>query len=264
MRIGFFDSGLGGLAVLTEVVKTLPHYEYLYYGDTAHLPYGDRTEAEISQLTKEGISYLFERGCALVIVACNTASAETLRRLQDTYLPTEFPDRRILGVIIPTIEELIQSGARQALLLATKRTVDSKKYEFELKKRNITHLQLRTAATPKLVPLIENGDIEKAIQEAIASIEAEGSEIDSVILGCTHYSVLKEGIRAHFGDRIRVISQDEIIPRKLAQYLMRHSEIEKQLGRNGTREIFLTGEGEKYQEICAQLFTSRESYNIKL
>jgi glutamate racemase len=133
MKIGFFDSGLGGLMILKAVAKALPEFDYEFYGDTANLPYGDKSEAAIYELTKQGVEHLFKRDCALVIVACNTASAETLRRLQDEYLPESYPDRRILGVIIPTVEEVMQEKYSNAILLATKRTVESKKYEKELK-----------------------------------------------------------------------------------------------------------------------------------
>lgn len=253
MRIGFFDSGLGGLTVLSETVRMLPAYGYLYYGDTANVPYGDRTEEEVFALTKAGVEYLFSRDCSLVILACNTASAETLRRLQDTYLVERYPNRRILGVVIPTIEEIIQSGSKKALLIATKRTIDSHKYDIELAKRNITHLMLRSLATPGLVPLIETGDLSDAAAAAISAIEKEGSGSDTVVLGCTHYALLKHALRAHFGNAAAIMSQDEIIPRKLAQYLMRHPEIETELLRTGERTIHLTDERTVYQEVCGRI-----------
>src|SRR3989338_6111066 len=134
MKIGFFDSCLGGLITLKAVAKALPQYDYEFYGDTANLPYGGKSEEEIFELTKAGIMHLFKRDCLLVIVACNTASAETLRRLQDGFLKSEYPDHRVLGVIIPTVEELVSGDIKHALLVATKRTVDSGKYERELAK----------------------------------------------------------------------------------------------------------------------------------
>lgn len=241
MHIGFFDSGLGGLAILRETAAALPLYDYLYYGDTAHVPYGDRPEEEIYELTKRGMEYLFAHDCAIVVIACNTASAETLRRLQDTYLRDEYPKRRILGVVIPTIEELIQSGAERALLLATRRTVNSRKYETELEKRNITHLSFAAVAAPDLVPLIERGDLHGAAERARALVEGEGRDADTVVLGCTHYALLKADLRDHFMGVKRILSQDEIIPRKLAQYLMRHPELESLLTKEGKRTVHLTG-----------------------
>ena len=258
-KIGFFDSGLGGLTIFASVRALLPDYDYRYYGDTLHVPYGDRKEEEIYELTKAGVAWLFEEGCTLVVIACNTSSAETLRRLQDTYLPHAYPDRRILGVVIPTIEELIESGTRNALLIATRRTIESRKYEIELLKRNITHLALRSVATSELVPLIEKGDLIQAARSAIRTIEQEREGADTVILGCTHYVLLKDAIRDHFNNSssvLHVISQDELIPRKLAQYLMHHPEIETQLSQEGTYALYLTAHGEEYETVCSRLFVT--------
>ena len=132
MKIGLFDSGLGGLTILKAIVKELPQYNYVFYGDTAHLPYGDKAEAEIYELTREGVRHLFEAGSALVIIACNTASAETARRLQQEFLPTEYPERKILGIIVPTIEVLEFSEPTKVVLIGTTRTVESGKYQLEL------------------------------------------------------------------------------------------------------------------------------------
>lgn len=256
MNIGFFDSGLGGLTILGETVRMLPAYEYLYYGDTAHVPYGDRTEVEIFELTRAGVEYLFLHNCNLVVLACNTASAETLRRLQDTYLVEQYPTRRILGVVIPTIEEMIESGAQEVLLLATKRTIESRKYDIELAKRNITHLKLHSLATPRLVPFIEEGNLDAAAAAAISAISEQRTAIDTVVLGCTHYALLKHMLRMHFGSTLHVMSQDEIIPRKLAQYLMRHPEIESALQRTGKRTIHLTDQRSAYQAVCDRILNT--------
>lgn len=246
MRIGFFDSGLGGLSILDAVIKELPQYDYFYFGDTFNLPYGDKTEEQIYSFVENAVRYLFDKDCLMVVLACNTASAETLRRLQDGFLAHEYPDRKILGVIIPTIEELIDSGEGNTLLLATKRTVDSKKYESELVKRNVHGVRVASLAVPSLVPLIEAGCIAEAVEVAITGIEEEGREADSVILGCTHYTLLKDGLRAHFGDTKRIISQDEIIPQKLRVYLDMHPELEILLTKSGTRAMYLTEEREGY------------------
>lgn len=256
MKVGFFDSGLGGLIVMKAVTAQLPAYDYLYYGDTANLPYGDKTEDEIFDLTKVGVRNLFEQGCALVIIACNTASAETLRKLQDNFLVEEYPDRRILGVIIPTIEELIERKAKRALLLATRRTVESGKYPMELQKHNAKDLTLYGVPMPGLVPLIESGKNDEAFKlakEVIDSEEGRVGEVDTVVLGCTHYAKLKEGLRGRYGSRIAFISQDELIPKKLADYLARHKEIETKLTKNGTRVIKLSKNREDYAQITAEL-----------
>ena len=131
MKIGLFDSGLGGLTILKAVARALPAYDYEFYGDTANLPYGDKSEDQIYELTKRGVEHLFSRDCALIIIACNTASAETLRRMQDEYLKEAYPDRRVLGVIIPTIEEVAEAGLTNVLLIGTRRTIESHKFEKE-------------------------------------------------------------------------------------------------------------------------------------
>lgn len=256
MKIGLFDSGLGGLIILGAIAKSLPQYDYLYYGDTKHLPYGDKSEDEIFELTKAGVEYLFEHNCLLVIVACNTASAETLRRLQDNFLPSQYPDRKILGVIIPTVETLIAEKSRQALLLATKRTVESEKYKKELLKYGgeSTNVTLSSRAVPELVPLIEKNKISEALtlaQSAIDDTFTRVGEVETVILGCTHYSVLKGGLRDRYKDQVRFLAQDEIIPKKLKEYLHKHNEIEKLLSQNSTKEIFLTEPRGEYEETLS-------------
>lgn len=252
MNIGFFDSGLGGLLILKAVAKALPQYDYVYYGDTANLPYGDKTEEEIYELTKTALVELFKRDCLLVIVACNTASAETLRKIQDTFLVHEYPDRKVLGVIIPTIEEVVRAQHTRAILLATKRTVESRKYERELQKLGNT-VELVSIATPQLVPLIELGEIEAAASEAILVVErAREGEGDVVVLGCTHYGLLKNSLREHFGDSLHFISQDEVIPEKLATYLEQHSEITSRLTSTGKRSVHLTEHRPDYDRLTAE------------
>ncbi len=252
MKIGFFDSGLGGLILLEATAAALPQYDYLYYGDTANVPYGDKTEGEIFELSKAAMQYLFEAGCLLVIIACNTASAETLRRLQDEYLPTAYPDRRILGVIIPTIETLATSGAAHALLLATTRTVTSQKYERELELKGVAGVTLHGVAMPQLVPLIEAGDVAGAHTLAASTIASESTAGDAVILGCTHYTLLKGALRQQFPDRT-FIAQDELIPEKVRDYLVRHPELEQRLTRGRSRQVYLTAERPDYDTVIARL-----------
>jgi glutamate racemase len=241
MKIGVFDSGLGGHTILNAIRERLPLYDYIYYGDTKNLPYGDKTEEEIYGLTKHAVIELFERGALLVIIACNTASAESLRGLQDTILEGKYADRRILGVIIPTIETLIDVSADKALLIGTNRTVNSKKYERELAKRNAHSIKLMSIATPELVPLIELGDMNDAYACLDKVLTLRVGEVDTLILGCTHYTVLKEGLRKRFSG-LRIISQDELIPEKLGSYLHAHPEIESRLTRGKSCEQIITGE----------------------
>jgi glutamate racemase len=252
MNIGFFDSGLGGLLILKAVAKALPQYDYVYYADTANLPYGDKTEEEIFSLTKKAIQELFARDCLLVIVACNTASAETLRRLQDTYLKEEYPDRKILGVIVPTIETVVETGSKRAVLIGTKRTVESGKYERELAKLVGGDVELVSIATPELVPLIELHEIEAAVDSTIKTIERVAREGDVMVLGCTHYVMLKNSLREHFNSFLTIISQDEVIPQKLADYLKQHDEITARLSNTGKRQIILSQHRPDYDRLTAE------------
>lgn len=251
MKIGFFDSGLGGLLVLKATVKTLPQYDYLYYADTANLPYGDKSEEEIYTLTKAALDELFARDCLLVIVACNTASAETLRRLQDSYLKEAYPDRRVLGVIVPTIEEVVEREPKSAVLIATTRTVQSGKYERELAKVN-DDIEFKAVATPELVPLVESHQMDDAVDYAVEVLEREARAGDVVLLGCTHYILLKDALRAHFASRLTFIAQDEVVPKKLAHYLEQHPEITSRLSTVGERTIVLTEHRPDYDRLTAE------------
>lgn len=249
MKIGFFDSGLGGLTILKAVAKESPQYSYSYYGDTEHLPYGDKSEEEIYFLTLKGVRYLFDSGCLLVIVACNTASVETVRRLQDEFLQEEYKDRKILGILIPTIEVLEYNNPTNVVLLATKRTVDSARYQNEFVLKNSNNVALKSLATPELVPLIELNKLKAAVEKAITRIETEGGESDVVVLACSHYSRIKNQLRNYFKETKQIISQDEIIPKKLKVYLINHPEIEKRLSREGERTIHLTEHRPDYDLI---------------
>lgn len=254
MKIGFYDSGLGGLTILKATRETLPRYDYIYYGDTANLPYGDKTEEEIYTLAHHAIDLLFQSGASLIIVACNTVSAEVLRRLQDTVFNHLYPERRVLGVIVPTIEKLVESHAKKVLLVGTKRTVESKKYERELAKLE-SSIEIITRAIPALVPLIEAHDFENAREALQKAIGIDVVDVDTLILGCTHYTLLKDSVRAVY-PHIDVISQDEIIPEKIQTYLGRHPEIESRLTQHQTIEIVLSEWNERYEHIKKIFFGS--------
>ncbi|USN92023.1 MAG: glutamate racemase [Candidatus Nomurabacteria bacterium] len=252
MKIGFFDSGLGGLTILKSVARELSEYEYVYYGDTANLPYGDKTEEEIYRLTVEGVRYLYRNDCVLVIIACNTASAETVRRLQVELLPTEYPDRKLLGVIVPTIELLEFSQPTKVALLATKRTIESKKYPRELDSKGNGNVILIEVSTPELVPLIEAGNNDEATRRAISRIEAEAGDSEVVVLGCTHYTQISYSLREYFRETKVIIAQDEVIPKKLESYLFNHPEITSRLTRGEERKIYLTKHRPDYDRLIGQ------------
>ncbi len=252
MKIGFFDSGLGGLIILKAVAKDLPDYDYIFYGDTENLPYGDKDEDEIYSLTVKGVEYLFESNCSIVIVACNTSSAETLKKIQDEFLPIKYPDRKVLGVIIPTIESLVYKSLTEVLLLATKRTIDSQKYSKELNLRGHDNVILTELATPELVPMIESGELELAIKAAVVRIDSVTSDSRVVVLGCSHYSQIKNQLREHYsGDKI-ILSQDEIIPVKFREYINKHRNLGKKLSNTGERTIHLTKHRPDYDLAIGQ------------
>lgn len=260
MKIGVFDSGLGGLLIMKAMAKTLPEYDYEYYGDTKHVPFGDRSESEIYKYTKEAVEHLFKKDCLIVILACNTASAETLRKLQDEYLPDNYPDRKILGVIIPVVEDVITHTCKQVLLFGTQRTVGSGKYHLELGKRNEIQTKIEAIATPELVPLLEDWKIEEATEKTTERIKERidrGDIIDGVILGCTHYNLMLERLRHRFPD-ITFFGQIEIIPVKIKTYLDNHPELESQLSHgNHERNIFLTLHRPDYDQHMQELLEGK-------
>lgn len=251
-KIGVFDSGLGGLFIADSIRKRLPAYDYLYLGDTLHLPYGRRSNEAICDLSEKAMRYLFAQGCDLVVMACNTASAAALRKLQQGFLAREFPGKRILGVVVPTLEVAIEQGAQRIGLLATQRTVHSGIYEIELKKINPA-VELVAVASPLLVPLIEDGG-ERYLDTVLGDYlgPMKKAKVQSLILGCTHYVAVKAHAKKLLGD-VTLISQDEIIPDKLEDYLKRHPEMETRLSKGGTFEIHATDTNENFQKNARDL-----------
>ncbi|MFM2423994.1 MAG: hypothetical protein RLZZ70_383 [Candidatus Parcubacteria bacterium] len=249
MKIGFFDSGLGGLVVMRAVRESMPQYDYIFYGDTANLPYGNKTEEEIYTLTREGVEWLFEEECALVIVACNTASAATVRRLQNEWLIEYYPERKLLGVIVPMVEEVLDCGAKRAVLIATERTIASDKYPDTLAEYG-EGPQLFSIATPALVPLIEQGKIDEAVGEVSVIVE-EGKRagMDSLILGCTHYALLRQALTERYGSDLMIFSPDLIIPPKVYRYLERHQDIKELLSTEATVQVYLTENRPEYDRF---------------
>lgn len=232
-----FDSGLGGLAIAQAIVNRLPQYDYLYLGDTKRVPYGGRSQETIHEFTSQALTHLFEHDCELIILACNTASAEALRRTQQEYLPAHYPERRILGVIIPTAEAVCEGGdARRVGVLATASTIESGAYERELLRQS-PNVCVVPKAAPLLVPLIEHDGLQYAgpvLDDYLADLQG----VDAVVLGCTHYCLVKDMVRERTS--ASVISQDEVVPEKLADYLRRHPEIESKLGQNRERSYHVT------------------------
>ncbi|PUZ24491.1 glutamate racemase [Chitinophaga costaii] len=261
--IGVFDSGYGGLTVLKEIMATLPQYDYLYLGDNARAPYGNRGFEVIHEYTLECVQQLFSMGCPLVILACNTASAKALRTIQQKDLPfMEDPTRRVLGVIRPTSElvgTLTQTG--KVGILATNGTVNSESYPIEIHKF-FPDVKVYQEACPLWVPLIENNEHEGAgadyfVQKHLNHILEHDAEIDTLILGCTHYPLLMHKIKQYVPGGITVISQGKIVAHSLTDYLQRHPEMEVRLSKNQSR-AFLTTDDPAIFEKMARIFYGEE------
>lgn len=251
MKIGIFDSGLGGLGVGLKIMETLPQYDYIYLGDTQRVPYGNRSQETMYRFVCQALDYLFAEECLLVILACNTASAEALRRVQQEYLPAHFPERKVLGVLIPAAEVAVREGKRIGVI-ATAATVEAAAFPREILKLKPDAFVIQQSA-PLLVPLIEN-DGQEWIEPILARylVPLATADIDTLILGCTHYVFLKDTIqKAH--PTWNIVSQAEIIPERLANYLERHSEIATKLSQGGHRTYLVTDLTPSYQELARDL-----------
>jgi len=252
MKLGIFDSGLGGILIAKAIHQTFPDLEKIYLGDTANLPYGTRSKEMIYNASRNSIDWLFQQGCQLIIVACNTASASALRRLQQEYLPKAYPDRRILGVIVPTIEEAIDKGYSKLGVIGTNYTIESGVYPEELGKIKPT-LKIVQKRTPLLVPLIEQGGDAwiDSVLDAYLSF-AHNTDLDAVLLGCTHYIHLKDKIRTMLD--CDVISQDELISNKLSLYFKNHPYIIDKINKNNKFKFYVTDITTEYQSNACALF----------
>ena len=243
--IGVFDSGCGGLSVLRELVRKLPNYRYAYLGDNARAPYGSRSDEEIYCFTREGVEFLFGRGAELVILACNTASAGALRKIQQELLPKKYPTKRVLGVVIPTAEEIVAKSASGSVgILATEATVRSGAYAREVQKLD-HRVKVYQESCPRLVPMIEMGVVDgegflRAVRVHVKNLLSRRPKIDTVVLGCTHYALAQDVITSHFPRPITLMAQGELVAKKLGDYLKRHPELEQRLARGGEREFFST------------------------
>jgi glutamate racemase len=252
MKLGVFDSGLGGLLITKAIQEAMPDLDVLYLGDTLHLPYGNRSEEAIYAYTIRCVDYLFRQNCKLIVIACNTASASALRKLQQGYLIENYPDRRILGVVVPTIEAAIDAGHDRLGLIGTNYTINSNVYEFELQKINPS-VQIFQIGTPLLVPLIEYDGfawIDSVLEKYLEPFCAQA--IQSLILSCTHYACLKARIAERYN--FSVISQDDIIPAKLLNYLERHPEISGVLDRGSQARYMVTDLTHNYIQAAHALY----------
>jgi len=257
--IGIFDSGYGGLTVLSDIRKKLPEYDFLYLGDNARAPYGTRSFDVVYDFTLEAVKELFDRGCELVILACNTASAKALRTIQQKDLPLIDSSKRVLGVIRPSSEIIGQfTESKQIGILATKGTVLSDSYQIEIKKFSpeCTVYQL---ACPMWVPLIENNEHEtkagrEFIYNDVMALLQMNNNIDTIVLGCTHYPVVKEYIESIVPNHIKIIGQGNIVADSLADYLIRHPWMDAKCTKNGSVHFLTTESKFEFDQNATQYF----------
>jgi glutamate racemase len=251
--IGIFDSGYGGLTVLREIVSTLPEYDYLYLGDNARTPYGTRSFSTIYDYTLQAVKYLFEQNCPLVILACNTASARALRNIQQKYLPNFAPENRVLGIIRPTAEvigDYTKTG--KVGILGTPGTVKSESYIIEIHNQ-FPNVEVHQKACPMWVSLVENGELNNAgteyfVQDKIEELFAQDADIDTILLGCTHYPLLSSTIKKYTPKGVTILSQGKIVADSLKDYLMRHEEMEGLLSKGGKQFFLTTGNEEDFSK----------------
>ena len=256
--LGVFDSGFGGLTIFKGIRSQIPEYDFLYLGDNARTPYGNRSFETVLAFSIEAVNYLLKSGCPLVVVACNTASAKALRTIQQNWLPKHFPDRRVLGVIRPTAEAVSNfTKTKKVGLWATTGTVKSGSFPIEIEKL-APGVQVFQQACPLLVPLVEAGELDGEglhhfIQKYWRLTMAQCGDIDTLLLACTHYPLIYNEIRKIIPESVRIVSQDKIIPPSLVDYLSRHPEIDSRLAKNGTAQ-FLTTEEESFFNQLAGVF----------
>ncbi|MEA2014262.1 MAG: glutamate racemase [Thermodesulfobacteriota bacterium] len=252
--IGFFDSGFGGLTVLKSVVQEMPEYDYMYLGDNARVPYGERSPEMVYECTVQAVEFLLKNGCLLVVVACNTVSSGALRRIQQEFLPGAYPDRKVLGVVRPSAEEIVAIKCRRIGILATERVVKSEIYTEELEIL-YPSVEIFYQACSLLVPIIEaekqnekHSDV--IVSEYLGSLFAQEDKIDTILLACTHYPILYEVFRRHTPPHVKILVQGPIIARKLRDYLSKHPEIEERLSREATRSFFSTASPGKFDRLA--------------
>ena len=256
MRIGVFDSGYGGLTILKSIREKLPQYDYLYLGDNARNPYGTRSFELVYEFTLQAVKALFERECHLVILACNTASAKALRSIQQKDLPKINPDRRVLGVIRPTVEAIPDITRNGHIgILATPGTVKSNSYSLELQKLS-PDIKVTEHACPMWVPIVENNEINSAgadyfVKKEIDSLLSKDNDIDTIVLGCTHYPLLEKMVRTHLPDHIKTICQGNLVADSLKDYLKRHPEIESKCSTTGQITYLTTEHPEKFDTMAS-------------
>lgn len=264
--IGVFDSGYGGLTILDKIREVLPEYDYIYLGDNARAPYGTRSFEVVYEFTRQAVNKLFDMGCHLVILACNTASAKALRSIQMNDLPGIDPARRVLGVIRPTVECVGEISKNQHIgVLATAGTIKSESYPLEIHKL-FPEIQVSGTACPMWVSLVENNESQDEgadyfIRKYINQLLSKDPQIDTVILGCTHFPILLPKIRQYIPEHINVIAQGEYVAESLKDYLKRHPEMDAKCTKNGNCQFYTTEAEEKFSESASTFL--KQQINVK-
>lgn len=268
--IGVFDSGYGGLTVLKDIVAKLPGYDYIYMGDNARAPYGNRSFETVYHYTLQCVKWFFQQGCPLVILACNTASAKALRTIQQNDLPNIDSNRRVLGVIRPTTEVIGGlSKCKSVGILATNGTVQSQSYVIEINKF-FPDVHVSQEACPMWVPLIENNEhlghgADFFVKKNIRELLVKDPMMDTVLLACTHYPLMMKKIAEYMPVDVKIVSQGEIVANSLADYLGRHVEMEQRLSKNGSLSFYTTDSTEDFDKHAAYFYgTSVQSRHIEL
>lgn len=259
--IGVFDSGYGGLTILRDIVKAMPGYDYLYLGDNARAPYGTRSFDIVYRFTLEAVRYLFSRGCRLVILGCNTASAKALRTIQQNDLPLIDPSRRVLGVIRPTVEKLGEMTTNGHIgIFGTPGTINSRSYDIEIQKFHPGY-HVTGHSCPMWVPLVENSEASSPgadyfVKQEVDRLMESDPDIDTIVLACTHYPLLIDKIRHYVPGRVKVITQGELTAESLVDYLRRHPEMEERCSKGGEVTYLTTESAGKFSDM-ATLFVGK-------
>lgn len=250
-NIGVFDSGLGGLAILKEFIKELPEYNYVYLGDNARVPYGGRSPHLIYQFTSRAVEFLAKQNCSLIILACNTSTAISLKKIQQELIPKKYPQLKVLGIIKPIVEKVATLNPKKIGVVGTYATVKSESFVREIGKV-LPKTTVVQKACPLFVSLIEEGEINKSglnyfLKKYLTLFKRE--KIEELILGCTHYGLIETEIKKFLGNKTRVLSEGRIAASKLREYLQKHKEVEGVLGKNKKRTFCVTDLHDRYQKL---------------
>lgn len=264
--IGVFDSGVGGLSVLHHLLLDSPQYSYIYLGDNANVPYGNKSSEIIYEYSKKAVDFLYLKGCKLIIIACNSASAQALRKLQQEYLPENYPDLKVLGVIRPIVEKITSiNNIKKIGIIGTKATINSNIYFDEIRELN-SKIEIFQKATPLLVPLIEEDWLKKPETKMILKkylIALKNKQVEALILACTHYPFLLKSIQKIMGKNCLVFDPGKVVSESLQDYLKKHPEIEMTLNKKEEKcAFFTTDDSDKFKEL-GERFLGKKINNIK-